>query len=584
MPTTTFRRRIRLIPLASVVVVRVAAKTCDASLSYGPIPDGGCASCVEIVNSTQQLDGFNQSSDFCYPDGRSQKAGGLLPLPDGKIGCCYTMSSLNQAGNCVDLGDDDYQDPHWYCGCISGPTCERGEDSDDERLAKLFVGLAVSVGIVLMAMVYLAFFRKRRAPHLPIKSETSADTATARHPLLGEFGEFAPQSSYLIDQDDLAIERDGLIGRGAEGFVMRGKFNGATVAVKVVTMGMTTLERDTIVSQATKEVQLLQQLHHPNIVQLFGMSVKVASLDTKIMLVMECCMCSLQQHLKDATIPIMPIEVLGFLLDISSGMLHLHANDFIHRDLKPGNVLLVAGTSNSAYRFTAKVADFGCSRFVLPGTDIAAVSMTAGLGTPAYQAPESDFEGVGKSSQYSKNVDVYSFALTAWACVNRETPYADNRDSPWELRAKIAAGTRPAITSAFEAYPVAADQQTDSDDDASFRLTICTSGGIKREQAQSEQFDLDLANTKGAGLSSFGESSVVSLSSLEAIRLARDTTLRSLVDIVMQGWRSRPEQRPSFEQTTPVLEVLFRMATRKLAAEKAAGSKPRAKRDIYSTR
>jgi serine/threonine protein kinase len=177
--------------------------------------------------------------------------------------------------------------------------------------------------------------------------DTAAFSAISRLPLLGEF----TAKSYLIKQEDLVVEQDGLIGRGAEGFVMRGKFNGATVAVKVVTMAMTESERDTIVSLATKEVKLLQQLHHPNIVQLFGMTVKVASLDTKIMLVMEYCMCSLQQHLVDATNCITPVEVLGFLLDISRAMLHLHANDLIHRDLKPGNVLLVAGKSSSAYRW-----------------------------------------------------------------------------------------------------------------------------------------------------------------------------------------------------------------------------------------
>jgi hypothetical protein len=97
-----------------------------------------------------------------------------------------------------------------------------------------------------------------------------------------------------------------------------------------------------------------------------------------------------------------------------------------------------------------------------------------------------------------------------------------------------------------------------------------------------QQFDLDLANTKGGALSSFGSSSgagsaLSSLETLDAIRQTRDTTLRSLEDIVLQGWRSDSEQRPSFEQITPVLEVLFRMATRRLAAKKAAGSTPRQK-------
>jgi hypothetical protein len=99
-----------------------------------------------------------------------------------------------------------------------------------------------------------------------------------------------------------------------------------------------------------------------------------------------------------------------------------------------------------------------------------------------------------------------------------------------------------------------------------------------------QQFDLDLANTKGGALSSFGSSSgsgagsaLSSLDALDAIRQTRDTTLRSLEDIVLQGWRSDSEERPSFEQITPVLEVLFRMATRRVAAKEAAGSRPRQK-------
>jgi serine/threonine protein kinase len=209
--------------------------------------------------------------------------------------------------------------------------------------------------------------------------------------------------------------------------------------------------------------------------------------------------------------------------------------------------------------------------------------MTSGVGTPAYQAPEA-IEGVGRFSQYDRNVDVYSFALTAWACVNRETPYSEMRDSPWELRAKIAAGTRPAITSAFAAYPVAeTDQHTACPNaNANTRLSFDALGDRPPELhvGSSQQFELDLANSKGSFKTNTRHcsiGSVASLSSLEVIRQTRNTTVRSLEDIVTQGWRSEAEQRPSFEQTTPVLEVLFRMANRQLEAAKAADGQHRSK-------
>jgi serine/threonine protein kinase len=117
---------------------------------------------------------------------------------------------------------------------------------------------------------------------------------------------------------------------------MRGKFNGARVAVKIVTLGMSADQRQSVVAEATQETKLLQQLHHPNIVQLFGMAIKDTSMGTKLMLVMECCLCSLHDHLMDGHNDIQPVAVLGFLLDTCRGMLYLHSHGIIHRDLKPG--------------------------------------------------------------------------------------------------------------------------------------------------------------------------------------------------------------------------------------------------------
>ena len=127
-----------------------------------------------------------------------------------------------------------------------------------------------------------------------------------------------------------------------------------------------------MVTEATQEVKLLQQLHHPNIVQLFGLAntkliASDTSMDTKLMLVMECCARSLQDHLNEGhhvIHPVIhPVEVLGFLLDTCHGMLYLHSHGIIHRDLKPGNLLLLPDSNRACRRFTAKAkaAGFGGS-------------------------------------------------------------------------------------------------------------------------------------------------------------------------------------------------------------------------------
>jgi predicted outer membrane repeat protein len=351
--------------------------------------------------------------------------------------------------------------------------------------------IAVVIGLVLLAAVAHKIFGKKRP------DGTAANTA--QHLLLAK--DAATSYSYLIDHSAIKLEPNGVIGSGAEGFVMRGKFNGAQVAVKIITLGMNENRKQSVVTEATQEVKLLQQLHHPNIVQLFGLAIKDTSMDTKLMLVMECCVRSLQDHLKDGRNGIQPVEVIGFLLDTCRGMMYLHSHGIIHRDLKPGNLLLSSDSSRSC-RFTVKVADFGGSRFAQNADESDFLTMTAGMGTPVYEAPEC-ISGAGRTSKYSNAVDVYSFALTAWACVNRDTPFATEAWSPWELRGKIADGVRPKIVAtAFDCY-------------------VCS--------------DMDFFVFKGP-------QAISKYTSLEAI--------------VKKAWSADPQERPSFEELEPALRAL----------------------------
>jgi predicted outer membrane repeat protein len=202
-----------------------------------------------------------------------------------------------------------------------------------------FLGPIVA-GISFLLVVAECIRRLRKAKASKeggLESRLIDKTATDLDPLLKETVTSACQggmaNSYVIDSSDITLEKGRILGRGAEGFVVRGKFNGAVCAVKVITLGLTMAERKSIVSDATREVKLLQQLHHPHIVQLYGLSVRYTSMETKLMLVMECCKCSLKDQLSDGAIHITPVQVLSFLLDVCRGMLYLHSHDFIHRDL-----------------------------------------------------------------------------------------------------------------------------------------------------------------------------------------------------------------------------------------------------------
>jgi serine/threonine-protein kinase len=104
----------------------------------------------------------------------------------------------------------------------------------------------------------------------------------------------------------------------------------------------------------------------------------------------------------------LPMDLLVHLArQIASAMAHAHAHGVIHRDLKPGNIM-IAGTQ-------VKVMDFGIARIM----DAASLTTTyAFLGTPSYAAPEMQFK-----SQVDAAADRYSFGILLFELASGQTPF-----------------------------------------------------------------------------------------------------------------------------------------------------------------
>ncbi len=112
-------------------------------------------------------------------------------------------------------------------------------------------------------------------------------------------------------------------------------------------------------------------------------------------------------HHPIATAPLDLARALDFTCQICNAVDHAHNQGIIHRDLRPGNVLVTESGM-------AKVADFGTSRFL----EIAAHGTTV-IGSPPYMAPE-QFHGkaVFASDVYSLGVTMYQL-LTGGCPTNR---------------------------------------------------------------------------------------------------------------------------------------------------------------------
>ena len=102
--------------------------------------------------------------------------------------------------------------------------------------------------------------------------------------------------------------------------------------------------------------------------------------------------------------------------DVARALAFAHSNGVVHRDIKPDNVLLAAGSATVTDFGIAK-AIFRASRTVAPGgTPIVAATS---IGTPAYMAPE---QAAGDPAT-DHRADFYSFGILAYELLSGQTPF-----------------------------------------------------------------------------------------------------------------------------------------------------------------
>jgi serine/threonine-protein kinase len=118
--------------------------------------------------------------------------------------------------------------------------------------------------------------------------------------------------------------------------------------------------------------------------------------------------------LRDGALPIK--EVLGILRDIARALAYAHARGVVHRDIKPGNVLLSGGT--------AVVTDFGIAKALGDArSQVGHSTLTAtgsGIGTPAYMAPE---QAAGDPDT-DHRADIYAFGCVAYEILTGAPPFS----------------------------------------------------------------------------------------------------------------------------------------------------------------
>ncbi|XP_052284991.1 serine/threonine-protein kinase TBK1-like isoform X2 [Dreissena polymorpha] len=205
---------------------------------------------------------------------------------------------------------------------------------------------------------------------------------------------------------------DDYIGKGATCSVYKGirKDTGEVHALKIFEKRLTTI--------AEREIVALRSLKHANIVDFIAQE---TDRDTgRVVAVMEHCEKSLFTALNEPEnkFGLSEDEFIRFFKHIVEGMKHLRQHGFLHRDIKPGNILIVQNDDGSN---VYKLSDFGTAKPVLETEAFQSL-----VGTEEYLHPnifKAAFIEKGMSRQFDAAADLWSLGATLYHAATGKVPF-----------------------------------------------------------------------------------------------------------------------------------------------------------------
>ncbi|KAH9131961.1 hypothetical protein LEN26_007544 [Aphanomyces euteiches] len=213
------------------------------------------------------------------------------------------------------------------------------------------------------------------------------------------------------------IQRHKLLGKGGFGQVWLGTYNGDNVAIKLLTdTPMKTVHE---VQKFINEVILMTRLKNPYIVSFLGcVWAKLPDIELIVEYMNEG---DLKEYLNETTPSTFSWpQKIQCAIDILHGLMYLHSNKIIHRDLKSRNILLDSAKPT-------KLTDFGVSR------EVHSKTMTQEVGTYRWAAPE-----ILNGGRFRVSADIYSFGMLLIEFDTHEVPYHDLRNADGEPLLEVA--------------------------------------------------------------------------------------------------------------------------------------------------
>lgn len=203
------------------------------------------------------------------------------------------------------------------------------------------------------------------------------------------------------------IERS--IGSGGMGDVYLATDTRLNRKVAIKTLPSAFAKDPAFVKRFRNEAQAAANLNHPNVATVYS----VEEIDGRPIITME----YVEGKVLSEVTPEHGLDIRTFLdwfIAISDALAHAHERGIVHRDIKPGNIMITADG-------TPKILDFGLAQMEVKPSDPSDLSITQPgqiIGTPSYMSPE---QAEGKTVDYRS--DIFSLGVVMFEALTGERPF-----------------------------------------------------------------------------------------------------------------------------------------------------------------
>src|SRR5579859_4412376 len=181
----------------------------------------------------------------------------------------------------------------------------------------------------------------------------------------------------------------------------RDPFIGRLVALKTINSNL--VDRPDLLERFYQEAQSAGKLQHPNIVTIFELGQEK---DTPFIAMEYLDGESLEKNIVKQTDLPLALKV-GYIVRICQALEYAHKNRVVHRDIKPGNIMVSS-------EGVVKVVDFGIARLV----DFSRTHTNMMIGTPAYMAPE-----LFRKKKADERTDIWAVGVTFYELICNQRPF-----------------------------------------------------------------------------------------------------------------------------------------------------------------